>query len=186
MKKSIVLGLIFISCITSLYAQDFKPWNVALSTTYFYQNFVLEASVNRELGKRFEVGIMPIYQFSILESSTYSSYNQESYGINATGRFFIGRGNVLEPYVATIIGFGAYSSERTYTYGSTTEVQSSDYNFFDAALLLGNELKMGKKGWIFDFNVGLLYTKPFIENSGGGFELLPIYTFGVKKKFRRK
>ena len=154
MKKS--FGFVLLFCITSSYAQDFKPWNIALSTTYFYRNIVIEASVNREIGKRFEIGFMPIYHFYISEPSSTSSYHQESYGLNLTSRYFIGRGNALEPYVATIIGFGANSEESTYTYNGTTDEWSSAYNFFDAAILLGNELKMGKKGWIFDFNVGLL------------------------------
>jgi hypothetical protein len=40
---------------------------------------------------------------------------------------------------------------------------------------------MGQKGWIFDFNVGLLGIKYFYESSK--FQISPIYSFGIKKKF---
>jgi len=185
MKKSIVLGLLLSFCITSVNAQDFKPWNVGLNITSYNRYIILQASVNRDIGERFEIGIMPIFQYSKSKPSNSFYSQQESYGLNATGRYFIGRGTKLEPYVATIFGFGISLKESSYvnSIGDTRE-NSSQSNFFDAAILLGNELKIGKKGWIFDFNIGLLGTK--LYDGYSDFGISPIYTFGVKKKFRNK
>lgn len=172
------IGLFLVMCSFCAKGQEFKPVNVSLSFSPYVDRVIIAPSVNLSLGERFEIGLLPFAYFYKYNAGYYES-KQKTFGLNLTSRYFLNRGNKMEPYVAAMAGYGL--ENLTYTNNTSGQPDSEETGMFDAALLLGNELKLGQKGWIFDFNVGLLGLQYFDEASD--FQITPIYSFGIKKKF---
>jgi hypothetical protein len=180
MNKAIRIGLLLILGSFCAKGQTFKSLNVGLSFSIYSGNLLIAPAVNWSVGERFEVGLLPFGFLPGISSANESV--QLIYGMNFTSRYFINRGNKMEPYVSLMAGFGVDHYQYT-DYNSDQKI-TENTGLFDATLLLGNEIKLGKKGWIFDFNVGLIGVQFFDESSN--FQISPIYSFGIKKKFLAK
>ena len=182
MKKSVLLTFFFLLLFSKIYGQDYKPWNVSLTLSPFYRSIILAPATSRSFGERLELGFMPIIHYYQRKHNEVYNFKETSFGLNVTGRYFIARGQIMEPYVSSVIGFGTNWSESSFNLSNgTRDEYSYQNNFVNVTILLGNEIKLGTKGWVFDFNVGLLGIYTF--DSYNDFTLTPMYSFGIKKKF---
>ena len=118
---------------------------------------------------------MPSYFHNKIEFLSGYTVEESSWGGNLISKYYIFRENIMDPYASLILGYGHS------TIISTN--QTDDYNNINFSVLLGNELEIGKKGWIFDFNVGFLLNRLYNKNQN---RITPIYTIGVKKRFLKK
>jgi hypothetical protein len=182
MKNLVLLNIILLSTAAASFGQDFKPWNVSLEISPFRRTVIAGVAVNRSFGKKVELGVMPIFHYANSAPPTNYYWQQTSLGVNLTGKYFIGRGNAMDPYVSGIFGYG--TSKQEFRTNSSGKEDTFLNNYSNVVLRLGNEVKLGSNGWIFDFSVGLLWTKFYDSQSSS--DILPIYSFGLKKKFKIK
>jgi hypothetical protein len=182
MKNLVLFYIVFLSTLSVSFGQDFKPWNVSLEVSPYRRTIIAGVAVNRSFGNKLELGVMPIIHYTNSKPSTDYYWQRKSFGINITGRYFIGRGNVMDPYVSSIFGYGTSSQQIKINSAGKEDLLQESYS--NVVIRLGNEVKLGSNGWIFDFSVGILGTKFYDGRSN--FEVLPIYSFGIKKKFKIK
>jgi hypothetical protein len=173
MKKSIILSVILTFCITSLFGQDFKPWNVSLNFSTSFSGVLIAPAVNLEIGNKTEISLMPVYRY-YKGSSTYTNIN---YGLQFSGKYYLSKENKMDPYISVLTG---YLKEKSIREGNEPDY----YDYFIFGVLLGNEINLGQRGWSFDFNVGLINSQPLSYSSS--LNVFPAYSIGIKKRFIKK
>jgi len=169
--KKIVFTIIFVLANLQIKAQDYSKWNVSLNfSSDLNSSILIVPGVNYSLSNSVEVGFIPSYYVDKIDFGNGVTRKTTSWGANVIGKFYIFRGNIMDPYGSLMVGYG----ESTRTFNGYTRRQNS----VNYSVLLGSELQIGKKGWNFDFNVGFLHKGHLKEGEFG-----PIYTIGVKKRF---
>jgi len=172
MKRVSILILLVLAYL-EINAQDYSKWNVGLNiTSGLYGAILLAPSVNYDLGNKFEVSVTPIFMQDKTTYSNGDTRKQQSWGGNFSGKYYLSKENIMDPYATLLVGFGQTSVEST--------LNSFDNSYFNIAILLGNELQIGKNGWNFDFNIGVLSIKVHYRDN---LEYAPFFSVGVKKRF---
>ena len=174
--NKIVFAILLVLANLQMKAQDYTDWNVSLNfSSAIYSSIIIVPSVNYSLNNSFELGLMPSYFHNKIEFSSGNTAEESSWGVNLIGKYYIYRENKMDPYASLILGYGHSTIIRTN--------QTDYYDNINFSVLLGNELEIGKKGWIFDFNVGFILNRLYNKNQN---RFTPIYTVGFKKRFLRK
>ena len=169
--KRISIVVLLVLAYLEINAQDYKKWNVNLNfSSYINSSIIVVPGVNYSLSNSVEVGFMPSYYHNIIDFGNGNTSETTSWGGLLIGKYYIFRENVMDPYGSLIVGYGSITN--------TISNQTRQRNNVSLSIFLGNELQIGKKGWNFDFNVGLIYNGTYHQG-----EIAPIYTIGVKKRF---
>jgi hypothetical protein len=175
MKKTILI-IPLVLVYLNINAQEYSKFNLGfnLSTT-FSRTLLLAPSLNYDLGKRVEIGLIPIYNFQESSYSRDYTWKQYTWGANLSGKYYLVRKKKMDPYASLILGMGKMDIESNF--GAP---QSSRNSYLNFGALLGTEINIGNKGWNLDFNVGLLWNKRDFDVK---FYSSPFYSIGFKKRF---
>ena len=159
-----------------LLAQDYSKWNVSLSLTSSLNGILIGPAANRDIGNKFEIGVMPIFLYYKNEYGNGRYFKRITSGLNFSGKYYFSKETIMDPYVSSLVGYGITDYESNNT--------SSNSDYFSFVVLLGNEIQLGQKGWNFDFNIGLISIEELDFSSS--FVVFPIYSIGIKKRFLNK
>ena len=171
--RKFVFAILLVLANLQIKAQDYSKWSVGFNFTRSVNHgFLFTPSVNYEINKSIEVGIMPIFKHNESHYSQGAYSIQTSWGGTVTGKYYLYKENIMDPYTMLIFGYGSTNQDASFgNYNS---------NFVDFGLILGNELQLGEKGWNFDFNIGVLWTNLVVRDWVSS---SPFISVGIKKRF---
>ncbi len=162
-------------------AQTEGKWSVGVGyTPSIVGGQTFTGYINRHLGEKWQVGVMPFgFFYKDTDSSGYTD-KSHTIGLNLSTRFAPYQFKLLKPYIYAFTGYGLGVFKYSNQYS-----EGIDYSHnLDFSLGIGTEIRMGDGGWAIDLNVGsLLLKSENTDGSGSGGYLGPIFSVGILKRF---
>ena len=171
MKTRLFFLSLMLATTAHLKGQDMGKWSVGVGVMTYGNGIRTNLSINRNIGHRFQVGLMPSFEYAPFNTS-----NGYFTGINLSTRFYILKEKKVLPY---IYGYGGYLMSSVVSRdGSYPEKWNGHgYNY---SLGLGLQLQL-KKGWSLDFNIGFFEYHLNYENQEN-WGWYPDYSIGIRKR----
>jgi hypothetical protein len=145
MKILLVSVLLVVLLGINSFGQADGKWSIGVGTS-LRNGFTADLYIDRHLGDRWQIGLMPtaLFSFNPIAVSTMVV-------LNLNARFYFSNWQVVRPYTYSYAGYGEEFSRF---------IDSPDpmkvVKFINASLGVGLRVPLGKKGWSLDGNVGYL------------------------------
>ncbi len=171
------LTVILIGLATLSFGQTNGKWSVGMGYTPAIQGgSTFSGYINRHLGDKWQVGIMPFGWFDSYENPGFSSQKTNSLGLNLTSRYSPLQLGIFKPYMYSFAGYG-HSTFKYSFQNNPTEISTVDYLNFSIGV--GGEFSVGR-GWSLDANYGYLRLEFFEDN---GYINTMYFSVGILKRF---
>lgn len=154
MKKWILSAALITFLLAPSLAQEGK-WSLGLGfSAEKYEKYRYSGAIyiNRNLGPRWQVGIMPTTSY-YQTSGTGSTLTEFLLGVHVNTRFYFLTETKLKPYAFGYLGNTFVFQEQV----GDTEYTKTNESVMSGGIGLGLQYDIGKKGWSLDLNGALRY-----------------------------
>lgn len=149
MKQAVWAFVFVFGLALSASAQEEQKWSVGVGLTPQLNSITTSVYLNKHIGDRWHLGLMPIYIFSKTNCPLFVNYSNHI-GLNFNSRYYFTKDNIFNPYA---YGFGGYVHNYELQ-KDLTNTYKSNYHNVDVSVGAGTQIKSGYEGWSLDANIG--------------------------------